>query len=111
VVETRTRTLSEIQGIVQQIVTRFCPRKVILFGSYACGTPTADSDVDLLVVMANPPSWREACQASAELGQRLPVPLEIRFMAEEEFEETKEVVGGLAYPAHHWGKVLYEADP
>ena len=27
----------------------------------------------------------------------------------DEFEETKDVVGGLAYPAHHWGMVLYEA--
>ena len=28
---------------------------------------------------------------------------------EREFQETKDVVGGLAYPAHHWGMALYEA--
>ncbi|RKY69990.1 MAG: nucleotidyltransferase domain-containing protein, partial [Candidatus Latescibacterota bacterium] len=36
------------------------------------------------------------------------IPLQIFFMSSEEFEETKDVVGGLAYPAHHWGMVLYE---
>lgn len=43
--------LCDIQNIVQQIVERFQPQKVILFGSYAHNTPTEDSDVDLLVVM------------------------------------------------------------
>jgi len=41
----------EIQAFVDQIVKRFRPSKVILFGSYAYGTPTEDSDVDLMVVM------------------------------------------------------------
>jgi len=39
--------------IIQQLVERikqFSPEKVILFGSYAYGTPTDDSDVDLFVV-------------------------------------------------------------
>ncbi len=34
-------TRAEIQRVVQQIVARFRPHKVILFGSYAGGTPTA----------------------------------------------------------------------
>ena len=46
-----TISLPGIQKIVQQIVERFQPRKVILFGSYAYGKPTEDSDVDLLVIM------------------------------------------------------------
>jgi len=44
-------TLDDIKAIVEQIVSRFHPEKVILFGSYAHGEPTADSDVDLLIVM------------------------------------------------------------
>jgi predicted nucleotidyltransferase len=46
-----TVTLNDIRRVVQQIVERFDPQKVILFGSYASGRPTKDSDVDLLVVM------------------------------------------------------------
>ena len=37
-----------------QLVERFHPQQVVLFGSYAYGTPTPDSDVDLLVVMETP---------------------------------------------------------
>ena len=43
--------LTDIQKVVQQIVEHFNPQKVFLFGSYANGNPTEDSDVDLLVVM------------------------------------------------------------
>src|SRR5215475_7418711 len=40
-----------LADITQRIVEKFQPFKVILFGSYAYGTPDLDSDVDLLVVM------------------------------------------------------------
>ncbi|MDP3735228.1 MAG: nucleotidyltransferase domain-containing protein [bacterium] len=40
----------KIKTIVDTIVRTFKPEKVILFGSYAWGVPTEDSDVDLLVV-------------------------------------------------------------
>jgi uncharacterized protein len=40
-----------IRKYVRQVVERFSPEKVILFGSHAYGTPDAGSDVDLLVVM------------------------------------------------------------
>lgn len=41
-----------IQLIAKQIGEQFNPEKVVLFGSYAWGTPTEDSDVDLLVIMS-----------------------------------------------------------
>ncbi len=37
--------------LAETIARRFHPLRVILFGSHACGQPTRDSDVDLLVVM------------------------------------------------------------
>ena len=43
-----------IQTVVDDIVREFTPLQVILFGSYAYGTPTEDSDVDLLVVFYEP---------------------------------------------------------
>lgn len=44
---------------VKRIAEALRPEKIILFGSYAYGTPTPDSDVDLLVVMKNRNSHRE----------------------------------------------------
>jgi predicted nucleotidyltransferase len=40
-----------IRRFARQVAERFQPDKIILFGSYAYGTPHADSDVDILVVM------------------------------------------------------------
>ena len=40
-----------LQEIANRIVEAFHPEKVVLFGSRAAGSPHADSDVDLLVIM------------------------------------------------------------
>ena len=64
------RHITEIEGLTtresivdtaRQIAEIFKPEQVILFGSYAYGRPTADSDVDLLVVMNT--SLQESWQA------------------------------------------------
>lgn len=39
-----------IRDIAEKIVREFQPEKIILFGSYAWGTPGPDSDVDLFIV-------------------------------------------------------------
>ena len=41
----------DIERVAREIAEKFDPEKIILFGSYAYGTPSDDSDVDLLVVM------------------------------------------------------------
>lgn len=43
-----------IEAVVEQIVQRFQPQRIILFGSYAYGQPRSESDMDLLVVMETP---------------------------------------------------------
>lgn len=42
---------NKINAFVAQLARQFQPQRVVLFGSHAYGTPTADSDVDLLVIM------------------------------------------------------------
>ncbi|HEX3147573.1 MAG TPA: nucleotidyltransferase domain-containing protein [Gemmataceae bacterium] len=43
--------MSAIRRFARDVAERFKPDKIILFGSYAYGTPNRDSDVDILVVM------------------------------------------------------------
>jgi predicted nucleotidyltransferase len=50
---------SAIRRLAQQIAEKFQPEKIILFGSYAYGTPDEGSDVDILVVM---PAKNESSQ-------------------------------------------------
>jgi uncharacterized protein len=46
-------TEEQLQEIVRRIVEGYAPDRIILFGSYAYGTPTEESDVDLLVIKAD----------------------------------------------------------
>jgi uncharacterized protein len=43
--------MEAIQNLADRIVQEFKPERIILFGSYAYGTPRQDSDVDLLVIL------------------------------------------------------------
>lgn len=47
----------EIQSIADQIIEKYRPEKIILFGSAARGEFTPDSDVDLLIVKKNTPLY------------------------------------------------------
>jgi predicted nucleotidyltransferase len=104
---TRPETFARIEGIVPRIVERFHPRWILLFGSYASGMSTPESDVDMLVVVQEPPERQEAYRFSSDLQARFSLRLQLLFMGEREFEETRDVIGGIAYPASHSGKVLY----
>jgi predicted nucleotidyltransferase len=83
-------------------------RRVILHGSRAQGSATEDSDFDLLVVEKDPVSKREEMRRLRESLSDVEYPVDVWVMGEEEFEETRNVIGGLAYPAHKYGVVLYE---
>lgn len=68
-----------IQRVVDQIAEKFDPDKVILFGSYAYGRPTDDSDVDLLVVMPHRGrSLRQAIRIRRALDFHFPMDLIVR---------------------------------
>ncbi len=58
----RSVSRNSIRGVVEQIAAQFKPDKIILFGSFAYGSPKPESDVDLLVVMETP--LRNSEQAS-----------------------------------------------
>ncbi len=60
----------EIQATCDDIVREFAPQQVILFGSYASGTPTEKSDVDLLIVMTALKS--DTRQQAWEMKKRIP---------------------------------------
>ncbi|MCG9125962.1 nucleotidyltransferase domain-containing protein, partial [Candidatus Poribacteria bacterium] len=63
-------TQEDIQATCDDIVREFSPRQIILFGWHAYGTPTENSDVDLLVVMDISDS--ETQHQASEICQRIP---------------------------------------
>ena len=100
----------DIQATCDDIVREFAPLQVILFGSYAYGTPTEDSDVDLLVVMPIPKS--ETRRQAAEILQNIPR----RFRMDLLVRSPEDIAYRVSY--NDWflreitekGEVLYESD-
>ena len=100
------------QPLVGEIVKRVLdvaqPQRIILFGSAATGQMTRDSDIDLLVLESAPGDTRKESVRISEAMRGLGYPFDIIVMAVERFEESKDVIGGIAYPANKYGKVIYE---
>ncbi len=95
---------AQIQAVIDRVVALIAPDLIYLFGSRARGDYDPDSDLDLLVVVADPVGDRRQRQSELQdefVGSR-PI-VEPWMMGRQEFEETKNVVGGLAYPATHGG--------
>src|SRR5437870_11385010 len=69
---------AEIRKYVRQVVEKFHPDKVILFGSHAYGRPDADSDVDLLVVMAAANQINQAVRIGLSVPAPFPLDLIVR---------------------------------
>lgn len=76
--------MATIQTTCDDIARRFSPRKIVLFGSYAYGRPTPDSDVDLLVVMDVPTeeTRRKGLDIYLSLPSRFPIDLLVRTPSE-----------------------------
>ena len=98
-----------LQEIVRRVLTVARPDKIILFGSAATGQMTKDSDIDLLVVEAEPGNRHERSVSIRDAIGYVRLPVDVVLIATERFEATKDIIGGIAHPAHKYGKVLYEA--
>ncbi|MFH0809548.1 MAG: nucleotidyltransferase domain-containing protein [Pseudomonadota bacterium] len=95
--------------IVRRILSGARPDRIILFGSAATGTMTRDSDIDLLVIQADPDNHRQESVYLRRMLRGLGYPFDVIVISTEWFEESKGVIGGIAYPANKYGKVIYEA--
>ena len=100
-------------AVLAEIVARFLivaqPQRIILFGSAATGEMTKDSDIDLLIVEPTPGDRHEEALRVRDAIGNIGYPVDILIMAAERFEATRNIIGGIAYPANKYGKVLYAA--
>ena len=102
-------SLAEIKAVAERIGRDFRPRKVILFGSYAGGKPTKDSDVDLLVIM---PLRGDAVQKSVEiaLAARPGFPMDLLVRTPAEVRKRLAWNDFFIREIMEKGKVLYASD-
>lgn len=95
--------------IVARILTVARPDRIILFGSAASGEMTKDSDIDLLIVEPAPGNRHDEAVRVRDAIGNIDYPVDVLIMATDRFEATRHVIGGIAYPANKYGRVLYAA--
>lgn len=98
-----------INEIVDRILEGYKPKKVILFGSYAHGEPTEDSDIDLLIIKNTErrpiDRWVEVKRILRDRSRILPVsPL---VYTEKEIEQRIAVNDFFIKEIFEKGEVLY----
>lgn len=101
-------SMNQIDELALRIGREFHARRVVLFGSYAGGAPTDDSDVDLLVVAETALPPRQRYGAVRRLLTDYPSAFDIIVKTPEEYARSRSVVNTIVYFAEKTGRVLYE---
>lgn len=97
-----------LKMMTERIIENFKPTRIMLFGSYARGTPDYHSDVDLMVVMEDGTNEYETAVKILELLADSPVAKDVIVTTPDEIKETGHVCGHAIYYALREGVVLYE---
>jgi predicted nucleotidyltransferase len=98
--------LRVIRGFAGQVAERFHPDKIILFGSHAYGTPHADSDVDILIIMP----CRNQHDQAFRIRMATPAPFPMDLLVRKPSEIKWRLEEGELFHSEilRKGKVLYE---
>jgi predicted nucleotidyltransferase len=97
-----------IDSIKNTLVAVYKPLEIYLFGSYAWGTPTDESDLDLLIIVSRSTkhSYERAVKGYHALRD-MTISKDILVLTKKEFEESSEDITTLCYKAKREGKLLY----
>jgi uncharacterized protein len=96
------------EEVVRRLVDEFHPEEIYLFGSHAWGKPTADSDLDLLVIVSQ--SRQKPIQRAIRAQRSLrgvKVPVDVLVKTRREFETYSSVKASLEAQISREGKLLY----
>ncbi len=100
---------NKIQDFCQEVVEKFQPEKIILFGSYAYGEPTQDSDVDLLVILPfEGSSVKKAIEILLAIDYHFPLDFLVR--TPQNIRQRLEMGDFFIQEILQKGRVLYETD-
>ena len=97
-----------LRPAIQKIVQELNPEKIVLFGSYAYGTPNPHSDVDLLVIMKTKASLKDRSWAVSRLLLPRPFPVDILVKTPSEVKKSLDAGDFFLKEILKRGKVLYD---
>ena len=97
----------EIENITAQIIEKYRPDKIILFGSAARGELSRDSDADFLIIKKETPLYgADRIRQLSRLIERN-IPLDLLVYRPEEFEKRLKMGDPFLKAILKEGKILY----
>lgn len=99
----------KLQEITDKIVRQFEPEKIILFGSYAWGNPSPDSDVDLFIIKKTDRSTREVAREIDNSLWGIVMPIDIVVYTPENVDRRLQLGDFFIKDILHKGKILYSS--
>lgn len=100
-----------IDTAVERLVAEFNPEQIWLFGSYAWGEPTADSDLDLVVVVpASEETYLRRAQRAQLCIYGIPMGADIMVPTRPEFERFQGVKSSLTHKIINEGRLVYGSE-
>jgi len=97
----------KIQNITEKIIREFNPEKIILFGSYAWGTPTKDSDIDLFIVKDGNKTSLEMMREVNKILLKRDNAMDILVYTNQQLEKRKDIGDPFIKRILESGKVIY----
>ncbi len=101
-------TEERLRTAVDRIVAALDPEQIVLFGSYAYGEPSPDSDVDLLVVMETDDRTPDRIRRVSRLLSPRPFPVDVVVRTPREISQGLDRVDPFTHEIMAKGRVLYE---
>ncbi len=100
-----------ILRLVEKIKEKYAPERIILFGSYAYGTPNKDSDIDLLIIKETKerPIDRRVAVRKIVSDPNRRIPFEPIVLTPEELKKRVEIGDQFIKEILTKGEVLYAA--
>lgn len=101
-------TQTEITQLIKEIAEGYKPEKIYLFGSYANGIPTYDSDIDLFIIKNTD---KRKIHRSVEVRENIKnyiAPMDIIVYTPKELETAMDNFYSIGKIAVNTGKLMYE---
>ena len=99
---------AKIQEVIDTIIAGYGPSKIILFGSYAKGTASESSDLDLLIIKETDEPKYKRVVTVRKLFHAQPCAMDILVYTPKEYHQLLNYKSLIPYIATKEGKILYE---
>jgi predicted nucleotidyltransferase len=101
--------LSILDQIIALVTSKTSPERIVLFGSYARGDNTKNSDIDILIIIKELANERKITRAlyKALLDENISIPVDFLAVDYDKYNTVKNKIGYIYKTIEQEGKIIY----